>query len=217
MTTGGGGVGLLWCGVTGRYALAMATNLEQPAQVDPLLCGATAVITHRVRDGREADYERWLEKITPVTKAWPGHLDWHMIRPVDGVTRTFVVVLRFVDHAALDGWMGSEQRRTLIEEVRPILEEDDRFHVRTGLDFWFAPEGAKAQVPVRWKQALLTWSAIYPLVMVAPLVVHPLLRAVGLPRVVALDAMWTTGVLVLAMVYVVMPRYTRLVRRWLFR
>ncbi len=37
--------------------------------------------------------------------------------------------------------------------------------MRSGLDFWFTPEGAKAKLPTKWKQFLVTWSAIFPLVL----------------------------------------------------
>jgi len=184
---------------------------------DPLERGATAVITHRVRPGHEAEYDRWLEAISSAARRWPGHLDVQIVRPVAGVTRTHVVVLRFQDRAHLERWMGSEERRSFIRQVLPILEAEDRFTIRSGLDFWFAPEGAEAQVPVRWKQALLTWSAIYPLVCLTPLLVLPVLRALRLPALPVLDTLVTTLVIVVLMVYVVMPRYTRLVRSWLFR
>lgn len=194
----------------------MVSPNERAAQPDPIQSGATAVITHLVVPGHEADYERWIDAIRPVVHRWPGHLDWHLIRPVAGVTRTFVVVLRFRDRAALEGWIGSAERKELIDQVRPILEAEDQFHIRSGLDFWFVPEGARAQVPVRWKQVLVTWSAIYPLVFVFPLIVFPVLRALGLPAHRALDTLVSTGLMVTLMVYVVMPHLTRLFRRWLF-
>lgn len=194
----------------------MPSSVEQGARADPFESGATAVITHLVQPGHEGEYERWLDAIEPVVRAWPGHLDWHVIPPVAGVTRTYVVVLRFTDRASLESWIGSDQRRDFIDRVRPILEDEDRFSIKSGLDFWFVPEGARAQVPVRWKQALMTWSAIYPLVSVAPLVILPALRALGLPALRPLDTLIVTGLVVCLMVWVVMPRYTRLVRRWLF-
>lgn len=194
----------------------MSRSLENRPQPDPFACGATAVITHRVKPGREPDYERWIDDITAVVADWPGHLDKHLIRPVPGVTQTYVVVLRFRDQAAVESWMSSAERRDFIDRVRPILEEDDQFHIQSGLDFWFVPEGANAQVPVRWKQALVTWSAIFPLVLLTPVAILPLFRAARLPESFVFDTLLSTGVLVLVMVYGVMPRYTRLVRRWLF-
>jgi antibiotic biosynthesis monooxygenase (ABM) superfamily enzyme len=179
--------------------------------------GATVVITHRVRQGQEAAYEEWLSEIGPVSRASPGQLDWQIVRPVPGVTTTYTVIIRFDTRAHLEGWMKSDERRRLIEKARPILAVDDDFRVRSGLEFWFAPEDAPGAVPVRWKQVLVSWSAIYPLVLAVPLLVRPAVSALGLPVVRPLDTLLVTGIVSFLMAYVVMPRYTRLFRRWLFR
>jgi len=42
------------------------------------------------------------------------------------------------------------------------------------------------------------------------------LHALGLPNNRILGTLTVTGVVVFLMVYVVMPRYTRLLQRWLF-
>ena len=97
-----------------------------------------------------------------------------------------------------------------------LLVSDDDVYISSGLDFWFTPAGAKAKVPVRWKQYLLTWSAIYPLVLGVPQLVTPALGAIGFSPNVLLNTLATTAVVVYLMVYVIMPRYTRLVRRWLY-
>ena len=65
--------------------------------------------------------------------------------------------------------MGSGEREQLIEKVTPLLAAPDDFYISSGLDFWFAPAGAKAKLPTRWKQYLLTWSAIFPLVLGVPI------------------------------------------------
>jgi uncharacterized protein len=178
--------------------------------------GATVFITHRVRDGKHADYERWVNEIAPIAKASPGHLDWHIVRPVAGVTATYTVVIRFDTRAHLEQWMESPIRSRLIAKVRPLFAGGDDFFISRGLDFWFVPEGAGARVPVRWKQYLATWSAIYPLVLVMPLLVTPALRQLGVPENYFLTTLAVTGAVAFLMVYVVMPRYTKLIHRWLF-
>lgn len=179
--------------------------------------GATVVISHRVRADRHAEYEAWLQEIAPLCRAAPGHLDWQIVRPVAGLTETYTVIIRFDTSASLRQWMESPARAALIEKVRPLLVQGDDFFVSSGLDFWFTPAGAKAKLPVRWKQYLLTWSAIYPLVMGVPLLVAPLLRALDAPEHRWLSTLAVTATVVFLMVCVVMPRYTRLVQRWLFR
>ncbi len=178
--------------------------------------GATVVITHRVREGGGEGYEEWLNKITPACKTYPGHLDCHIIRPIRGLTATYTVVIRFDTREHLEGWMTSSDRRRLIQEAQPLLAKEDDFFIRSGLDFWFTPEGARAKVPVRWKQFLVTWSAIYPLGLGMPLVVVPFLRFLGLSGWPALTSLVATGTIVFLMTYVVMPRYTKALKQWLF-
>jgi antibiotic biosynthesis monooxygenase (ABM) superfamily enzyme len=177
--------------------------------------GATAFITHRVRAGRHADYERWIGEIAPLSKASRGHLDWHIVRPIPGLTETYTVVIRFDTEAHLQEWLQSPARSRLIEKARPLFVDGDRFSVSGGLDFWFAP-AAHAKAPVRWKQFLATWSAIYPLVLGVSLALAPALRRLGIADNRPLTTLVATGVVVFLMVYLVMPRYTRLLHRWLF-
>jgi uncharacterized protein len=179
--------------------------------------GATVVITHRVRGDKHAEYERWLQEIAPLCKASPGHLDWHIVRPIPEVTETYTVIIRFDTTEHLKSWMESSERKQLIEKVQPLFVGADAFYISSGLDFWFTPAGAKARVPARWKQYVITWSAIYPLALGVPLVIVPVLREVGVPVGLPLATLASTAVVVFLMVYVVMPRYTRLVQRWLFK
>ena len=83
--------------------------------------GATAVITHRVRSDKHAAYESWLEEIAPLCKASPGHLDWHVVKPIHDVTHTYTVIIRFDTTEHLKLWMGSHDRDRLIKKVEPFL------------------------------------------------------------------------------------------------
>lgn len=178
--------------------------------------GSTVVITHRVRSDKQAEYEEWLKEIAPLCRASPGHLDWHIVRPIAGVTETYTIIIRFDTTEHLKNWMGSSERGRLIAKVRPLFAGADDFYISSGLDFWFAPAGARAKIPVRWKQFLITWSAIYPLVLGVPLITTPVLSLLGVPDNPQLHTLAATAVVVYLMIYVVMPRYTRLVQRWLF-
>jgi uncharacterized protein len=178
--------------------------------------GATVVITHRVRSDSHGAYERWLEEIAPLCRAAPGHLDWHIVRPIPGVTETYTVIIRFDTTEHLERWMQSADRQRLIDKAQSLFVGADDFYISSGLDFWFTPSGAKAKLPVRWKQYLLTWSAIYPLALAVPLAIVPAMRLLGAPLNLPITTLVVTAVVVFLMVYVVMPRYTRLVQRWLF-
>ncbi|SDT09550.1 hypothetical protein SAMN05216421_2884 [Halopseudomonas xinjiangensis] len=183
---------------------------------DPRDVGATAVITHRVQSEKHTQYEAWLNEIAPVCRAWPGHLDWHIVRPIPRLTETYTIIIRFDTAEHLRNWMQSSERERLIDKVKPLFAGADDFYISSGLDFWFAPEGAKAKVPKRWKQYLITWSAIFPLVLGVPYLVGPALDLLGIAGSRVLSTLMVTAIIVFLMVYVIMPRYTRLVQRWLF-
>src|SRR4051812_4746876 len=95
--------------------------------------GATAVITHRVRDGQQRNYDQWLLKIAPLCRTYPGHLDWQVIRPITGFTATYTVIIRFDTHDHLLRWLNSSDRKSLIEEASPFLSAEDNFYTRNGL------------------------------------------------------------------------------------
>ena len=179
--------------------------------------GASVVITHQIIKGKENEYENWLDEIGPICRSATGHLDWQIIRPIPTLTSTYTVVIRFDSTEHLKDWMYSQERSRLIEKAEPLLDKGDAYIIRSGLDFLFIPQEAKTKVPRRWKQFLVTWSAIYPLSMVIPLIVLPLLRIAEMPKYKAIDSLFISGAIVLLMVYLVMRYYTKLIHKWLYK
>lgn len=64
----------------------------------------------------------------------------------------------------------------------------------------------KPDSPPRYKVALLTWAAAFPLLTALNVLLHPLLGALPLPG----RTLLLTGLLIGLLTYVVMPRLTRL-------
>jgi antibiotic biosynthesis monooxygenase (ABM) superfamily enzyme len=183
------------------------TNMEK---------GATVVITHHVSAIQQPQYEQWLNEIGPICKASQGLLDWHIIRPITGLTDTYTVIIRYDNHQNLKNWIASEDRKRLLSKIDSLLANKEDVYINSGLDFLFSQVGEKPKTPVRWKQFLVTWSAIFPLVVSLPLILLPILRWFNVPNNQLLNTLIVTGAVVSLMVYVVMPRYTKLVRHWLF-
>jgi hypothetical protein len=171
------------------------------------------VITHTVKVGAEQRYEEWTREILSAVSRYPGYLGREVFRPAQG-NRKYTIIVRFDNEEHLKGWTESEARREFISQAGDMLEKGDQNEVRTGIDFWFTPEGTRP--PKAWKQFLLTASAVYPLSLILPRLLAPLYRAApafGHPLISALVmAALLTGLLT----FVIMPRYTRLVRRWLY-
>jgi len=186
---------------------AITTNVEQ---------GATVVITHHVSQIQQPKYEKWLNEIGPICKASLGLLDWHIIRPIAGLTDTYTVIIRYDTQQNLKNWIESEHRKRLLSKIDTLLANKEDVHINSGLDFLFQNHGEKPKAPVRWKQFLITWSAIFPLVVSLSLIILPILRWLNLPNNHLLNTFIVTAAVVSMMVYVVMPRYSKLVQRWLF-
>lgn len=177
---------------------------------------AAAVITHRIVERHQQEYEDWLQEIVPAAKSYPGHSGVMIIRPIPGGALVYTIVIRFDTHTHLIDWMNSKERKALITKIQPYLVEEDHYQVQEGLDFWFTPEGSKSKYPRKWKQTLVTWSAIYPLVLGMSLLIAALERQLGITPHFSLNTLALTFIVVLLMVYVVMPRYTKLVHEWLY-
>lgn len=175
----------------------------------------TSIISHEVLADADKAYEQWLVEAREACMQFPGYLSTDVIRPVAG-QHTYTVIIRFASFDQLSRWIDSPVRHALLERMAPFLPKGDRYAIRTGLEFWFAPETPAAKHPRPWKQFLVTWSAIFPLTVIVPLVLSPLFQSVPMLATWLPSKAIVAAAIVFMMVYVIMPRYTKLVSRWLF-
>jgi uncharacterized protein len=172
----------------------------------------TLVIEHCLLPGAAERYEAWLDEIVPVARTFAGHSGIDILRPGAGSTR-YTLVLRFERVDQLRAWLESPERAALIARIEPWLAAEESLHAGSGLDYLFA--AASTRPPKRYKQFLVTLSAIYPLTTLVPWAVKPLLLAAPLLALGWVSNLVISSIIVYLMVYVVMPRYTRLISRWL--
>lgn len=179
--------------------------------------GASVVINHHIKEGKHQQYENWLDEIGLICRSFPGNVDWQIIRPIPNITYDYTVIIRFDTTKNLKNWMDSKERKELIDKVRQFFIKDDNYYIKSGLDFLFFPENEKTKIPVRWKQYLVTWSAIFPLSIIIPLLLLPLLQKFHLGQNHYVNSFFVTGVIVMLMVYLIMPYYTKLIKKWLYK
>lgn len=177
--------------------------------------GASVVITHHILDGKQQEYEQWLNEIVPLTKHSEGFIDHQIVRPIPNLTFVYTVIIRFDTTENLKKWIESDDRKMLIKKAKSLFRKNDNYKIKSGLDFLFESE-TETKIPVRWKQYLATWSAIYPLSLFIPLIVSPILRLLKIPMNHYFDGLIISGGIVFLMVYIVMPNYTKLIRKWLY-
>ena len=176
----------------------------------------TAVIQHEVRPDAVDRYEQWLARIMPVAAGFKGHAGVDVVRPPPMGPRRYSVALRFASLADAQQWFGSDRRRALMAEAADLLVQAETVSTLTGLTLWFGATPGQ-RPPRRWKQFVVTLAAIYPLTLVVPWAVNAMLAAFGLPMPVPLRQLMVAVGIVALMTWVVMPRATRVLVRWLHR
>ncbi|MDP9455930.1 MAG: antibiotic biosynthesis monooxygenase [Actinomycetota bacterium] len=173
----------------------------------------TAVASRRVRPGREREFEEWVPGIMATANRFPGYMGSDVFRPSGPGDDEYRIVFRFDHESNLHAWETSEERRRWIERVRPLLKEEEKVSVLTGLETWFTlPSKPAEPPPPRHKMAVVTWLAVFPLITTIFLVLGPVLNQLPL----LLRSLVLTVIMVLLMTYVVMPRMTRLFSFWLY-
>ena len=181
--------------------------------MDPSI-SVTAVITHRVRAGREAGYEDWLKGIAADARGFNGYLGAHILRPELGVSSDHVIVVQFETCQQLNAWMQSDARRLWLERVQPLIREPEAVRTLSGLEPWFQlPEQPRQTPPKRYKQALLVWLGVAGL----SLVLAPLLGLLIGSWPQPLRLVINTGITVAILTYWLMPWLTQRFKGWLFK
>jgi uncharacterized protein len=174
----------------------------------------TSFIQHELRPGHQAEYEAWLEKITPIAARFPGHQGIHFIKPLEG-SSTYTVVLRFdtLEHA--QDWFQSEARRALIGEVERYLKKPENLEIKTGLEFWFKPHSGQEQASTL-KQSIVTLVVLYPLTLIVPALVNQASTIVSILSNLFIANLVVDTIVVALLAYVLMPPVTRLLSGWLY-
>ncbi len=142
-----------------------------------------------------------------------GHLGANILRPTDLADPQYRIIFKFDRMSNLRRWEASEVRCIWLVRLAALTQDSSKLQILTGLETWFTLPVQRAIVPPpRYKMALITWLAIFPLIsginaLFGPVLNHlpPLIRSLVL-----------TAVLVPLMTYLVMPRMTRLFARWLY-
>ena len=175
---------------------------------------AAFVIIHTVRRGSRRRDAEWAKEILSAVSGYPGYLGREVILPTRG-NRRYTIIVRFDNEERLRAWADSEARREFVGRAAELLEEGGRNEITTGVDFWFTPENARP--PRAWKQFLLGTSVVYPLSLAIPHFLSPLFGVAPSLRHPLVSRLLVAVILTGLLTFVIMPRYTRLVRAWLYR
>ncbi len=172
----------------------------------------TTTVTRRAPVGRDREVLAWLQTGLSLAEGFPGFLGGGWLRPSVG-SADWHVLYRFAGPDDVATWEESSERTWWLGSARGLMTQTSAER-RTGIEGWFdAPTSVDVLVkqPPRWKQALVIYSAFFPLSLLAALLLNPHLT--GLP--VALRVLITTVVLTPIMTYLALPRVTKALEWWL--
>lgn len=177
----------------------------------------TLVITRRVKPGRTADYEAWLQQFQHEARSLPGYLGVTTHRPAAGAAPDYVSVLRFDSLASLQAFERSELRSRYLEKVRDLVEGDAVWRRLTGLEFWFTPPpGTVVPQPSRPRMALVMIAVVFTLVLVIGSAVNAAFAALPFATPYPLRLLVTIAIEVALMTWWLMPLITRRLAFWIY-
>jgi antibiotic biosynthesis monooxygenase (ABM) superfamily enzyme len=177
----------------------------------------TVSITRHVEPERLDQMVAWVRAGSSLAERFPGFLGTGWVRPSTG-SDEWHMLYRFESDAALVGWEASPQRAWWLESALGLVGESRRER-RTGIEGWFdTPQAHDVEdlrpapaAPPRWKQAVMIWTAFFPLSLVTSLLLSAL--APDLP--VVLRVLASTVAMTPVMTYLVLPQLTRRLDWWL--
>lgn len=180
--------------------------MESPAHDSGPL---TVVVTWRVRKGCEREFEAWRREISAAALEFPGHMGVNVILP-SGAEREYVVIFRFDTYEHLRAWQESDIRRELLKKAERFRESEPSYRLESGLEYWFAPSNPPSSPP-RWKMAIVTALGVWPVSLLVPWLLNPLIdRAPSM-----LQALLIAAGIVILLTWAVMPVLVKILRPWL--
>lgn len=174
----------------------------------------TIIVRRRVKPGQEAAYEAWLTRLTEGARAqFPGYLGAEFHRPAPGPDRTYRSLFRFATLEQLEAFERSDFRAAMLDEAAPLFQADAAWERMSGLEFWFdPPPGTRVPQPSPHRMALVLAGVVFALVLFLNLILGPLMTGWPLPLRVAVTVTIQVGL----MTYVIMPRLTPRIARFIY-
>lgn len=174
----------------------------------------TEVITSQVVPAREQEYLAWQREMDGVVARAPGFLSTEIFPPASPEGSEWTIVIRFDAPENLDAWLGSSERRSMLERAAPLSTGFRHRRLAAGFGSWFegsARSGDLVILPPRWKQALTVLAPLYPTVMLVSILVLPHLAF--LPP--AVRTLAGTSLCVAILTWFAMPLANRILQPWL--
>jgi len=167
-----------------------------------------------VKHGLEVRFEEELHDFIARSLQTEGQLGVSVMRPVqESGSREYGILRRFSDSESRDRFYESPIFKQWEIKVAPLTEGEPKHQHLSGLETWFVLPGQRALIPPPpWKMAVITVLGVWPVSMLVPWLLNPLISGLSL----TLQALFVAVGIVILLTWVVMPVFVRILKRWLY-
>jgi len=172
----------------------------------------STVIAYHVRPAKIHQFSRWRQRILKACRAAPGFKFSESFDTFGENDPIFVAIICFDSAKSHEDWLKSPIRLELLKEVHHYVVDTQIRRLGTGFEGWFGRTlGSQVTPPIKWRQALVILSALYPVISTLKHLLGPIFDV--LPYSVAFLVLLTVDVAILT--WIIMPQFTRVMGFWL--
>jgi antibiotic biosynthesis monooxygenase (ABM) superfamily enzyme len=167
---------------------------------------ATVAVSRAIKAGREADFDRWADRLDALAHDAPGYMAGLRLGQTQGLQH---LVFRFRTRPDAEAWQAGAVYRAHSAKA-------DDFSV--GLDQLECGDPVRIELPSdasasKWKRFVTTWIAVFPILLAISTAVRALLKDVPPP----LQLIPSSLLLTAALQWIVLPRLQRWSRFWVLK
>ena len=173
----------------------------------------TAHILRKAKPGQLPALEEKISATLELAAKAEGYIGSGVFRGTLAGIPYVSVILHFASRSQLEHWRQTAQAKHAFVEASRYALEPPEIEFIEGKTGWFDyPEVPTFRPAPKWKMAIVTWLAIYPILTLFIMGTGPFLGDI---HVVA-RLFVSTLMIAPLMTWIVMPTMTRIFRRWLF-
>lgn len=180
----------------------------------------TTIVRDYVKSTSKNDYLEWMTHVNEELATYRGFLGLEVVPPKEvekSQILEYHIIFRFNTFEDLKNWQQSDFLNKRLKEVSQYLHSTADIQHIDGMELWYDMSDQKTsnQKPLYWKQVIVTVFTVYPLILLADLLLNLFFPMRSLKPEIAI--FFTVVVVGSSMVYPVMPFITKLVGQWLHR
>ncbi|AFY73827.1 hypothetical protein Syn7502_01783 [Synechococcus sp. PCC 7502] len=175
----------------------------------------TLVISEVIDPNCIDEYEAWTKGINQAAQKFAGFLGVEVISPRNDEYPEYVVIVKFDHYQNFRTWMTSRIYQEWLEKSRGLVATRSLQQLPNGIEMWFSlpkNNGAEYKEPPYYKKVILGVLAVYPLIVLANIVLNPFLQNLNSSLSLLISVTFVSALLT----YPVMPKLTELLRFWLY-